>query len=188
MPARISPPAALLTVLFCASLLSLVLVLSPLTLAYAEEVQYFTQFATISYRTEKDLEQFTRKLGNGLPFFDGNLRKDPRLTAKRLDGLVMRVMAILDMRMPGLRFSITIHPDDKEIQTAYAMYAKGKRTPVAYYDHAKRTIAVSADTVNENILAHEIAHAVICAWSPSPPPVATQEILANYVEEHVRKE
>lgn len=146
---------------------------------------YHTTFTTITYKSADDLHAFTRNIGSGLPFFSSEFGKDPRLTAKRVDNLVLRAMALLDMRMPNLRFSLTIHPDDREIRTAYAMCARGKGTPVAYYDHDRRTIFVSANTVSDTILAHEIAHAVICAWSASPLPASTQEVLANYVEQHL---
>jgi hypothetical protein len=149
------------------------------------EQQYHTSFATITYNNEDDLFHFTRSIGTGLSLLSAEPRKNPRLTAKRVDALIVRVMAILDMRMPGLRFSIRIHRDNSEIQRTYAMFTIGRGTPVAYYDHAKRAIFVSADTVNDRILAHEIAHAVICAWAPSPLPASAQEVLANYVEEHL---
>ncbi len=96
-------------------------------------------------------------------------------------------MTLLDMRMPNLRFSLVIHPDDREIRKAYIMFARGDRTPVAYYDHDRHTIFVAADTVDDRILGHEVAHAVICAWSPSPLPPSVQEVLANYVEEHLQE-
>ena len=172
---------------FPASLLLLLLFAAVLRGAASEnrEMHYHTTFATINYADENDLLRFTRNIGNGLKLFGENPRKNPRLSAKRVDALVMRVMTILDMRMANLHFNIVIYPEDNEIKRTYAVLSSGKSNAVAYYDHATRTIAVSVDSVDDRILAHEIAHAVICAWFGSPPPSSTQEILAEFVERHL---
>jgi hypothetical protein len=57
--------------------------------------------------------------------------------------------------------------------------------PVAFYSHGSRTIVISIDDITDRILAHEIAHAVICAYFLPPPPVRMQEILAQYVDKHL---
>ena len=131
------------------ALLLLLLLSSDPAVATEAGNTYHTTFTTITYRNVDDLHAFTRNIGSGLSFFSSEFGKDPRLTAKRVDNLVLRVMALLDMRMPGLRFSLMIHPDDREIRTTYGMFAIGKGKPVAYYDHDKRTIFVSANTVSD---------------------------------------
>jgi hypothetical protein len=148
------------------------------------EKQYHTTFATINYTDEDKFYRFTRNIGSGLKFLGENPRKNPRLAAKRVDAIVMRVMEILDMRMANLHFNVAILPDH-EITRTYAVLSSGKSTALAYYDHGTRTIAVSAEQIDDRVLAHEIAHAVICAWSSSPPPSSAQEILANFAEQHL---
>ena len=43
---------------------------------------------------------------------------------------------------------------------------------------------VAVDSVTDNIIAHEIAHAVINAYFVIPPPARMQEILAQYMDQH----
>ena len=146
---------------------------------------YRTRYATIYYEDQEDLSSFARQIGSGLNYLLENPKKDPLLAAKRVDRLVNDVMKILDMRPAVLRFSIDIYRTRTEIDRAYARLISNRQPPAAYYDHASRTIAVSLDSVTDQILAHEIAHAVICSYFTILPPVKTQEILAQYVDRHL---
>ena len=57
--------------------------------------------------------------------------------------------------------------------------------PVAFYYHGARNISVAIDNITDRILAHEIAHAVICIYFGAPPPARMQEVLAQYVDKHL---
>jgi len=96
----------------------------------------------------------------------------PALTQKRVDELVERVEDLLDMYPSRLHFDIILVP----------RYTGGE---IAFYSHKTRSITVAVDRVTDGVLAHEIAHAVICHYFPVPPPERTQEILAQYVDRHL---
>ncbi len=156
--------------------------------SFSGAAEYSTVYATIRYDADEDLYSFTRSIAPGLGFLSGNPRKDPRLTARRVDELVLKVMDILDLRLPELHFSIRLHHKQEDINRTFAYLFRNGRAPAAYYDHTTRTIGVSLDAVSDGMLAHEIAHAVICSWFPVPPPAQLQEVLATYVERQLEKE
>jgi hypothetical protein len=66
------------------------------------------------------------------------------------------------------------------------VYAEAK-SPVAIYNYNKDTIFVyGTENVTPEILAHEVAHAVICGIQGSITP-KMQEILAGYAEYKIRQ-
>ena len=95
---------------------------------------------------------------------------DPAKNA--VDGIIERVISILDMLPDNFRIDIYLHPT----------YATGQ---IAFYDNKTKSITVYADKVTDGVLAHEIAHAVINAYFDIPPPKKIQEILAQYVDRHL---
>ena len=178
-------PAAALILLFAGTI-------TPLSAGVQESTgnkQYPTRYATIFFNTDEDLVHFTRNIGTGLSFFTEDRGKDPRLTAKRVDELTVRVMKILGMPIPHLHFSLYLFPEQGDLDEVYAAAASGKKpAPPAWYDDRTKSIAISVENVTEGILAHEIVHAVVCSYFGSPPPALTQEILAEHVDRHLGEE
>jgi hypothetical protein len=155
---------------------------------------YQTQYVAISYTDEKDLLTFTSNIGSGLSFLSENPKKNPLLAKTRVDKIVETICSLLDMHPPSLRFGITLYRTQSEVASAYrraSLLANATDThdatgaaPIAFYSHGPRKIVVAVDSITENILAHEIAHAVICAYFVVPPPSRMQEILAQYIDKH----
>ncbi len=143
-----------------------------------------TQYALIHYRTEEDLLAFTRNIGSSFSFFLDRSR-GRELTAKRVDQLVKAVSAVLGMPVLNLRFSVYVYERQEDLDNRYFALTGKRPGPAAFYDHKSKSIAVSLARVSKNILAHEIAHAVICSYFNFPPPAPMQEILARYVDEHL---
>lgn len=56
----------------------------------------------------------------------------------------------------------------------------------AYYNHRKKTLYISSKNINEFILAHELAHVVLCNYFLIEPPAQAQEILAIYCDSHLK--
>jgi hypothetical protein len=82
-------------------------------------------------------------------------------------------------------FTIALYKTKAEVSAAYRALGMLGAAPVAFYSHRSRTIAVSIDDITDRIFAHEIAHAVICAYFVTPPPSAMQEILAQHVDKNL---
>ena len=127
-----------------------------------------TRFATIHYNDEEELRNFFWRItGQRVTLADST-----DLVKNRVDELVERVETTLEMYPAKLHFFITF----KERYT---------QETIAEYSHATRTILVALDRVTDGVLAHEMAHAVMNAYFPVPPPEKAQEILAQYVDAHL---
>jgi hypothetical protein len=130
---------------------------------------FHTKYTTIYYADEADIDDFIWRLGGQkLEFVE-----DPKLASYRIDRLVDRVQAILDMRPQDFQIAIYLHRGPLSLNEA------------AYYEKNSKTIHVSVDYASDGVMAHEIAHAIIDQSFPVPPPSKVQEILAQYVDKHL---
>jgi hypothetical protein len=102
-----------------------------------------------------------------------------------VDKIVETVCSLLDMHPLKLNFTISLCKTHAEVAAAYKALGMTGAAPVAFYSHGSRTIFVATDDITDRILAHEIAHAVICAYFLAPPPIRMQEILAQYVDKNL---
>ncbi len=132
-----------------------------------------TQYATIRFTEEAGLNDFLWRI-TGSRLSPGLSAEEPVKT--RVDELVDRVQAILDMYPQSLHFDIEI-----------TLLAASGGKP-AWYNNDRKCVVVSPVTVTDGMLAHEIAHAVLCAQFSPPPPEKAQEILARYVDENLWSE
>lgn len=131
-----------------------------------------TRYSSIHYSQESELTDFLWRL-TGQRYQGPNVSD---LTVNRVDEIVERVQTLLDMRPPAFHFDIYLKP-------TYS----GSGT-IAYYSHETRSITAIANRVTDGVLAHEIAHAVINASFTPPPAEKSQEILAQYVDQHLWSE
>jgi len=150
-----------------------------------------TRYTIIQYQTSKDLAKFNRKIDFSSEewgvksLFSGSGSKDPvGATQKKVDAVFARVQEILDMRKRVKKVIINIYPRQLFHKIRYRI--TGSKRPIrSWYIFNLNTIYINADDVNEGILAHELAHAIIDHYMTVRPPRATAEILARYVDEHL---
>jgi len=72
------------------------------------------------------------------------------------------------------------------IRAYRAFTGSGNLRVRAWYIYERNTIYLNVRDVNEGIVAHEMAHAIIDHYLLVRPPRATAEILARYVDEHLK--
>ncbi len=142
--------------------------LPPAVLADPAKI-FQTKYAAIHYSEENDIDDFIWRLG-------GQKLEPvtaPEMASYRIDRLVDRVQAILDMWPQNFRITVHLH--------------RGPLTEnkVSYYEKETKVIHVSVDYMSDGVLAHEIAHADIEQYFATPPPSKMQEILAQYVDQHL---
>jgi hypothetical protein len=177
-------------------LIAVTLFLPPALPAQETSKTYQTKYASISYIEEKDLHTFTRNTASGFGFLRESPERNPLLIRTQVDKIVETISSLLDMHPLNLRFGITLYRTQEEVSTAYYRASAGANAyngqrmasaaPIAFYFHRTRNIAVAIDNITDGILAHEIAHAVISAYFVVPPPARMQEILAQYIDKHLR--
>ena len=118
--------------------------------------------------------------------------KNPELplssVKRKIDAVFERVQQILDMRKPIRKVNILIYPNRAGLEAAYSALTGEECRVRAWYVYEGNSIHVNAEDVNDGILAHEMAHAIIDHYLAVRPPRATAEILARYVDEHLHDE
>ncbi len=106
---------------------------------------------------------------------------------KKVDVLFERVQEILDMRKKMKKVTINIYDNKKQLHDAYSsIYRKSCRIR-AWYRYTNNTVYINVDDLHEGMLAHELAHAIIDHYLLVRPPTATAEILARYVDRHLKE-
>jgi hypothetical protein len=168
--------------------------------AQAQQV-FQTQSATIYYEDPVSL----REMGNRLRFSQAQkfsqsyfytqdpvqAALSPGLAAK-IDGLLVKVCLILNKwPQKTRRLRIFLLKDGKQVQQRHLVFQPfqnagptwfGYGRLEAFYESRTRTIFLSIEDLHAGILAHELAHFVLCESSAIPPPASVQEDLARYVE------
>lgn len=154
----------------------------------AAEVQanaFETRYATIRYSIESDLIEFGKKTGSVSIALVRDRDKALSLVRENTDRIVFRVKALLDMH-PEFHFNISILRSPEEVAGIYRELGMTGTPPIAFYSHKSHTIFLTPDRLSDGIFAHEVAHAVINFYFAPPPPPQVQEILAQYVDKHLR--
>lgn len=140
--------------------------------AFCQSEKIFrTKYATIHYKDDKDIDDFIWRLG-GQRF---EFTDDIYIASSRVDRIVEKVQAILDMRLKK-----TSNIDVYLLRTP-----PNPDKPAALYEYKTRAIYVSIDNSSDGVFAHEVAHAVINQYFSPPPPSKIQEILTQYVDKYL---
>ncbi len=154
--------------------------------ASAEEewTAYKTNCCTVKYTDEEYLRTFTRRIG-GFRFTSMGLDERLSLLKPRIDTIMEKVQAALDMHPSDIRIAIQLYPDYKSLEKVFRQFTLMGNTPLAFYSHKTKTIYLDVSSITDGVLAHEMAHGVINFYFKTPPPAKMQEILAQYVDLHL---
>ena len=153
----------------CLILLSVLALFASSSLSAAVDHEFKTNFTTVYYSDEKDMDDFIWRLGGRRM----ELAADKELVSNRIDRLVERVETILDMQPKDFRIKIYLHR---------GLVDSGR---VAFYDYKTKSIHISVDYATDGVTAHEMAHALINYHFQTPLPDKVQEILTQYVDRYL---
>jgi hypothetical protein len=153
-----------------------------------------TKHTIIRYQSEKNLKKFNSRIKYrveraGLKgLFSSSGSSDLKSTvSKKVDALFEKAQQILDMRKKMKKVTINVYPDKGQLQKAYeSIYMKPCRIR-AWYEYRFNTVYLNVNDTHEGMLAHEMAHGIIDHYLLVRPPSATAEILARYVDSHLKK-
>jgi len=145
-----------------------------------------TAFTVVKYTDESQLKTLNKRVSERI-FGFGSSKAETLVETSRaqINHLVGRVQEILDMRPPGLHFTIELFEDPDQVQAIYLKQYGRKVDFIAFYSPRSETIYVAVNKLRRNVLAHEIAHAVIDRYFDKAPPVKIHELLAQYVEKQL---
>ncbi|HDG96705.1 MAG: hypothetical protein DRG71_03835 [Deltaproteobacteria bacterium] len=152
-----------------------------------------TKHSIIHYQSQDDLMQFRRQLkfgpGSG-GFFTLFSSSDPKQGTSELvskvDAVFERVQEILGMRKIMDPVIINLYKNRTQLNGAYREIYGTQCRIRAWYRFKNRTIYINVKDFHEGILAHEMAHFIIDNYLSVRPPRATAEILARYVDIHLK--
>ncbi len=155
--------------------------------AFASELK--TQYTIVTYDKEEQLRKFNREVSFGsLSYLLRNRRSitsDDEVRNK-VDVLVERVEAILDMFPRDLKFRIVLLSNDREVQRVYKNRYGAAVDYISFYSPRDKTVYISVDDVRLGVLAHELAHVILDFYFGVSPPVKIHEVLAQFVETHLK--
>jgi hypothetical protein len=147
---------------------------------------YFTIYASPNV----DLRRVYKRLN--LRYFDLNYGRRPDSLASweekiayRMDLLMERVKQLLDIYPQGLNLKVRIFKTYKELSDAHYAFSGIRGDYKAFYVHNLRTIYVSEETINDSVMAHEMAHVVADHYFQVVPPETISEMIAQYVNLHL---
>lgn len=149
-----------------------------------------SRYATITYFDKDDLREFNNELYMGRQL-KAKLQKNMGDTieddvAAKINLIVEKVMLVLDMYQPDIRFSIVINTDEISVQEAFRNIYYGVDVDyIAFYSPSKNRVFYSADNSNLRVVAHEIGHVVFENYFSRSPPRRIHEVIAQFAERHV---
>ena len=105
-----------------------------------------------------------------------------------LDTLFLQVSDILEMHMYSFKINIKIFKNDTELSDIYRrLFNSSLGGRASFYSYDLNSVYVSEDVFKPEIIGHEMAHAIICHYFPTPVPIKIQELLAMYTEYSLRR-
>lgn len=148
-----------------------------------------TQYATIIYEKEELLRKFNKEVSLGsLSYLVRNKKSitfDDEVKNK-IDALVERIEALLDMFPIELKFRIILLSSDTDVQKVYRDKYGGKVDYIAFYSPRDKTVFISVGDIRLGVLAHELTHVIADQYFGVSPPAKIHEVLAQFVETHLK--
>ncbi len=154
-----------------------------------QELSIVSRYAKISYPNRSVLKRFNKELyvsGRLLSMIKRTPVKniEEEVTAK-IDAIVERAMAALDMYPQDLQFSITILPDTSYVKNVFRKIYNVDVDYIAFYSPHLNHAFYSANNARLRVVCHEIGHVVVENYFKVSPPQRIHEVMAQYVEKHI---
>jgi hypothetical protein len=149
---------------------------------------YQTRYATINYPEAGVFNDFEKGLRDGPGLFMRAHGPSSGFMAEEVDRIFEKVEFYLDMYPKKVKIKLELLRDRRELEQRYASIGMQGPAPAAFFSKSARTVYVNTDDVNKGMLAHEFAHAVICAYFNNEAPAKTQEILAQHVDQQIKSD
>lgn len=160
-------------------------VLSSVSSAYDLDSRY----ATIVYSSEDYLRRFNKEISLGSLAYLMSNKRGIMVTDEvrnKIDVIVERVETILEMFPKKMKFTIALLSSEDEVQDIYRKKYGRKVDFIAFYSPKDKTVFISVKDTELTVLAHEIAHAIIDFYYGMSTPAKIHEVLAQYVESHLK--
>jgi len=163
--------------------------------AYAQEGNkgaFSSKFCTILYDNDVDLKKVNRCVNPGFSNFYSprTYKANPEISIEdiisdKFDAIFNKAEEILDMFPARIRVAVNIYKRQEDLDKVYEEFFNEPNKAVSFYIYKTNTIYAVESQLNENILAHEMAHCIIDHYFVILPPRKIQEMLSAYVDLHL---
>lgn len=165
-------------------------------MVYAQEENrgvFSSKFCTIFYDNDVDLKKVNRNIKLGFSDFYSprTYKKSAGLSTEdmisdKFDAIFNKAEEMLDMYPARIHVAINIYKRQEDMNKVYEEFFNEPNKAVSFYIYKTNTIYAVESQLNENILAHEMAHCIIDHYFVILPPRKIQEILSGYVDLHLK--
>jgi hypothetical protein len=165
-------------------------------LAYPQEENgnsFSSRFCTVFYENDVNLKKVNIRMNPGFSNFYSprNYKENPcilteDIISNKLDAIFNRAEEILDMYPAEIHVSINVYKTQEGLNKAYEEFFNEPNKEISFYIYKTNTIYTAESQLNENMLAHEMAHCIIDHYFIIMPPRKIQEMLAVYVDMHLK--
>ena len=150
-----------------------------------------SNFFIIYYLKTADLRAVERKisvkalsLGQTASYNEVN---PPKEICQRLDSMFDEVKNVLGMHPEMPRIKIVIFKDKDELNKEYFKIFGAESDLKSFYVNNHNAIYTSESAIEDSVMIHEMAHAVIDHYFSVIPPKIISEVLASYVDVYFGK-
>lgn len=152
-------------------------------------IELESRYAVIHCEDPAALRRFNNELYLGgelraLARRQGSDSVEQEVVAK-INVIVEKAMAVLDMYPAPLTFSIVILPDPKAVKKVFKEIYNVDVDYIAFYSPHLNRVFYSASNGRLRVVCHEIGHVVAENYFKVSPPQRIHEVLAQYVEKHI---
>jgi len=148
-----------------------------------------SNFFIVYYDPSANLEDLKKHLTKRPLYFDQAARYGEvtisREICQRLDKLYNRVQDVLDMHPKTPRIKIKIFKDRGGLSAEFVKIFGKPGDLKSFYVYKRNTIYTSESDIEDSVIIHEMAHAIIDHYFSVIPPEIVGEILAAYVDAHL---
>lgn len=150
-----------------------------------------SKFFTIQYESDVNLRRAERRIHIRAIDLPGGKRyaasRDyAQNLANKFDLLFMKAQQILNMYPSGIRVNVKLFKRVSGLREEYKRIFSSPTNIISFYIFKYNTVYLSEDTIREGVVAHEFAHSIIDHYFTIMPPRKVQEILATYVDAHLK--
>lgn len=162
------------------------------SLLYAQEwTRIDGDICVIEYEQGVDVSTLERKLDLTAINVRGFRRhliglSTPDRLAEKIEIIALKVKQVLNMYPIGYEVQIKVFKDRHALRECYKNIFGQKKNRISFYVYKHNTIYISQQGISEHILAHELAHAIIDHYFVILPPENVAEMLAMYVDTHLK--
>jgi hypothetical protein len=153
-----------------------------------------TKHTVIKYQSPSDVNKLNARIKFGARHWglkrllgSDDVQDTGAVVAKKVDTVFEKAQEILGMRRKMKKVTIHVYQNKNQLKRAYESIYRRPCHIRAWYRFRNNTVYVNLADLHEGMLAHELAHAIIDNYLEVRPPRATAEILARYVDSHLKR-